>query len=114
MAKDSYEVIVYKILAYYYACLKGGVNGNITKAKEITGCNDVYFDSVINELIRIGYLTGNTFKDMNGTIIHAELTVTFAGVEFVNNNSTMATVKSTLGAAFEAIIVVAVQATSLL
>lgn len=114
MAKDDYEVIAYKVLAYYYACLKEGVKGNLAKAKELVGCNDMYFSVVLNEMSNQGYLVGSMMRDMNGDIIHADLTITLAGTEFISNNSTMSKVKATLGKAFELVLATAVQATALL
>ena len=55
MTKDDYPVIAYKIMSYYYACLREGTEGNVTKSQELTGCNDVYFRSVIDDLINNGF-----------------------------------------------------------
>jgi len=51
MAKDDFDVIAYKILAYAYACLKQGVAASTDKACEVAKVNEVYFFAVLESLI---------------------------------------------------------------
>lgn len=114
MTKDDYPVIAYKIMSYYYACLKEGVEGNITKAQELAGCNDVYFRSVIDDLINNGYMAGSITLDFAQEITDSDLRITLKGTEYLQKNSTMTKVKKALGKSFEVILQSAVTATSLL
>lgn len=114
MTKDDYPVIAYKIMAYYYACLREGTEGNVIKAQELTGCNDVYFRSVIDDLINNGYMAGSITLDFAQEITGSNLRITLKGTEYLQDNSTMTKVKKALGKSFEVILQAAVTATSLL
>lgn len=114
MSKDDYPIIAYKVLAYFYACLKKGVEGNVAKAQELADCNDTYFMAVLQDLIDNGYMSGSAKLDYALSIRGADLRITLKGTEFLDENSSMAKAKKALGKAFEAILQAAVAATSLL
>lgn len=114
MSKDDYQVIAYKILAYFYACLKEGIDGNVQKAQELTESNNVYFLAVLQDLLDSGYMSGSAAMDYACEINGNNLRVTLKGVEYLDTNSTMAKVKKTLGKAFELVLQAAVSATGLL
>lgn len=114
MSKDDYQVIAYKILAYFYACLKGGVEGSLAKAEELAGCNSVYFDSVLRDLLENGYMAGEVIRDFAQEAICSDLRITMKGTEFLDSNSGMAKARKALGAAFEKVLQAAVAATALL
>lgn len=114
MSKDDYPVISYKVLSYFYACIKEGISGDIKKAQELAGCNEVYFLSVIQDLIGNGYMSGTAAIDYSSSIVGNDLKITLKGTEFLDENSTMAKVRKALGESFPAIIQGAVVATSLI
>lgn len=114
MAKDDYSVIAYKTLAYFYACLKEGVDGNPDKARELADCNETYFLAVLQDLINNGYMSGSAQMDYTLCIIGNNLRITLKGTEFLEENSSMVKVKKALGKAFEVVLQAAVAATSLL
>lgn len=114
MAKDDYQVIAYKVLAYFYACLKEGVEGSPAKALELAGCNSTYFIAVLRDLIESGYMAGDAGMDYAQEIMCDDLRITLKGVDFLDSNSAMAKVRKSLGKAFETVLSGAVAATSLL
>ena len=114
MAKDDYGVIAYKVLAYYYACIKDGVNGNVTKAQELAGCNDLYFTAVIKDLTARGLLAGEVVYSWGEEVVFAELRITIDGTVYIEENSTMTKVRHALGKAFEVVTEAAVKSTALL
>ena len=109
MAKDDYFVVMYKILAYLYQCLKDGVKPNIDKAKEVVGINKVYWNAVICDCIENGYIrTPIKFINLEDC---RDISVTSKGIEYLEENSHLQKAKNFLGVAFEATLKVAVQAT---
>ena len=59
MAKDDYHVIVYKILAYFYACLKAGkkpAREDYCSECEMFSIPESYWLQIMRELIERGYL----------------------------------------------------------
>lgn len=115
MAPDDYAVVAYKILSYLYECIKGDVEPNIEKAREVAKVGDAYFHSVVDCLISKGYAAGGCARDMNGTIMDVfSLSVTLDGVEFLEENAKMRKVSEFLGKAFEKTLSVAVAATAML
>lgn len=113
MRKDDYEVIAYKILAYYYACIKEGIRGSVTNARELVGCNASYFASVVEELMRMGLLKGNALEGQPESIISADLSITLEGVGYLDS-SMMVKARNALGKAFEPVLSSAVRLTALL
>lgn len=116
MSYDDYDVIVYKVLKYIYQCLKAGVYPSLDKAQEITRCNDVYWLQVIQSMVNDGYLQGVKIPDYLGNDAKPianprSLGLTQKGAQYLDNNSTMAEVKTFLGKAFDKIIDIAIKAT---
>lgn len=68
MAIDDYFIVVYKILAYLYKCLKAGeppdINNIITA--ETYGITDSYFEYIIIEMVNEGYIRGVTVFNVMG------------------------------------------------
>lgn len=114
MTKDDYQVIAYKIMAYFYACLKEGVEGSPDKALELAGCNKTYFVAVLSDLIESGYMAGEAGMDYAQELMCDGLRITLKGVDFLDGSSSMAKVRKALGKAFETVLATAVAATSLL
>lgn len=108
MAKDDYGVVCYKVLSYLYRCLKEGIEPNITQAEEFTGINHVYFKAVIADLFDCGYVRCNLKTYPPRT--YEGLSITFLGVEYLEESSYMSKVKKFLGKAFEISLKAAIEA----
>lgn len=64
MAKDDYDVIVYKILAYLYACLKGKtVFDTVVFRKAVVGddVTEEYLQQILRMMLVEGLIEGLTF-----------------------------------------------------
>lgn len=92
MAADDMHVVMYKILAYLYECMKSGekpVRANI----ECTafGINKLYWSSIFAELAERGYVKGVRIihGDYWDEVYISEPRITMAGVEFMMENSMM-------------------------
>lgn len=102
MAKNDYHLIVYKILLYYYACLKReAVFNEAVLIKEIGDVEENYLEDVIRNLVIEGYVRGLYFaKAWETTYIRiTDLEygeITQKGIEFLKENSQMQKVKEFL------------------
>lgn len=103
MAKDDFCVVAYKILKYCYQCLKQGIETNIEVVKEISKVNDIYFDRVIEDLEKEGYITRSIFYADN-KIYFQKINITLKGSEFLSENSKMKEVEQFLGSAFNTVL----------
>lgn len=64
MAKDDYHVIVYRILAYLYACVKSGEPVDmeyLTYGTKAFPVNESYWSYIITTLAESGYVRGVCF-----------------------------------------------------
>lgn len=96
MAKDDYHVLVYKILAYLYECLKQCEHPGMdylscdTKAFPVGEC---YWNYVLMHLLEDGYVEGYFFVPILGKdrgIIGLEnIQITPKGIEYLQDNSMM-------------------------
>ena len=110
MAKDDYDVIVYKILVYYYACLKRRITFDKkvfeeTVMKEI---NQSYFNTVLYFMKEEGLITGLVFANVWGgehilvtSLDRAEITPD--GIHYLKDNSKMKAVGEHLKEAVDVI-----------
>lgn len=118
MSFDDFDVIVYKVLEYIYACLKEGVQPSLAKAQEIAKCNDIYWTHVIQSMKNDELIQGVIIKSYldagNSTLIEDNLGITQKGASYLRDNSNMQKVKSFLGKAFIPILEAAVLATKAL
>ena len=117
MSSDDYEVIAYKILAYLYACLKGGKRVDIPAMRELARCNEAYFGSVMKNLQSKGYVEGFVFDGPSGVVaddpalaVMSDPAITMDGAIYVKENSRMGKVKRFLGHSFEIALRAAVEA----
>lgn len=102
MAKDDFFVIAYKILAYLYECLKAGESPRLDEiSDERLGIAEKYWYSIITMLYNEGYLSG--VKEVHipwqkGTTLYraCDPEITIKGIEFLQNNSSMAKARETL------------------
>lgn len=115
MSKDDFSVVMYKLLAYLYRCLKEGVQPNLDTAQEMCGCNDVYWQAVLADALSRDLIAGNPIRDWSGGIVRiVNVRITLDGSEYLEGNSKMAEIKAFLGKAFEVVLANAIQATSML
>lgn len=102
MAQDDMHVIMYKVLAYLYKCLKLGKDPD----KEMLqgygplfgGTPENYWTAIWLEMMEKGLVKG-VLKYPSDNSMHVVLDsprVTFEGVEFMNENSMMAKAKEFL------------------
>ena len=112
MAKDDMRVIACKLLTYLYECIKAGGVPSEAKARELAGCNAVYWCAVLDDLMEQGYVSAAVFRDQNGdAMAYQDMRITLAGVDYLESSSAMAKVRKFLGAALPEAVGLAVKAT---
>lgn len=95
MAQDDMHVVMYKILAYLYSCMKQGVKPerkHYTYDGDVLHIPEQYWAHIIQELVNHGYVSGFTvFNTWGGDLIidENEPKITLEGVEFLHENSSM-------------------------
>lgn len=101
MAKDDYNVVVFKILTYLYACLKRitlfdeDVFKQIIDKRKIA---DEYLTDILHMMTEEGMITGLVFtKAWGNTYIlaneYGDMKITSSGIKYLNENSTMSKIK---------------------
>ncbi len=104
MAKDDYHVIVYRILAYLYACLKSGEPVDmeyLTYGTKAFPVNESYWSYIITTLAESGYVRGVCFipilgQGEKGIKRMDNIQITPAGIEYLRDNSAMKKAKEFL------------------
>ena len=115
MSKDDFDVIVCKLLSYLMACLKAGIEANIEKAEELTGCNNLYWNAVLDDLSEKGYIKLEGTKAFGGDYAAiCSMRITIDGAQYLKENEAMAKVKRTLGSALSGAIDAAITVTQLI
>ena len=95
MARDDFNYIEFKILAYYYAWLKGKVVFDDQVLREVTkGADDPYFYKELKSLSDRSYLEGLTFINAWGNefFVGNDLSdgaITAEGYRYLKENSSM-------------------------
>ena len=97
MAKNDYFPVVFRILAYLYACLKAGEAPDIEYLKpdsEALLIYPAYWEYIMRHLLEDGYLEGVKLIPVAGRELPAvKLTpavmITPKGIEFLQENSMM-------------------------
>ena len=93
MAKNDYFVIMYRILAYLYACMKQGEKPDMsTVSFEALGIPESYYNYVMINMIEKQYIKGATSFSVLGNEEQIKFTdphITQEGVEFLTENSGM-------------------------
>lgn len=109
MAKDDYSVIVYKILAYLYECLKKGKTPDPADYNWDSGLFHIpqsYWENIMEELINEGYIKGahalNVLGQARPSIrVDSSTSITMKGAEYLDHNSVMQKAKEFLGVGFQ-------------
>ena len=100
MAKDDYDVIVYRILVYLYACAKRKILFEDTTFHEAVKKNvenDMYFYDVLRMIQTEGLIEGLVFTRAWGGDVFLtndlqDARITAAGIHYLKENRTMAKV----------------------
>ena len=108
MAKDDYFVLVNKLLRYLYKCLKDNLqpdwNLMAANTKDFP-VHPEYFAYMLSHLLAHGYIEGIAeMRQIGAPIQFKETTgirITPAGIEYLEENSTMKKVTEFLGPAGE-------------
>lgn len=103
MAKDDYYVIVYKLLAYLYVCLKNGesVDERLIDSKgKLLDINESYWLYIIRHLYDDGYVEGISITRAYGKMYIVDnlqdIMITPKGIDYLCNNSLFEKAKSFL------------------
>lgn len=95
MAQDDMYVVMYKILAYLYDCMKRGAKpaqSHYTHDGDLYRIPYPYWAQIMHELVEHGYVDGIVvFEDMSGDLIVdvVDPRITMEGVQFLQENSMM-------------------------
>jgi hypothetical protein len=119
MSKDDYHVIVFKVLTYFYECLKAGVVPKLEKASELASVEPVYWGNIVSMMLENGYIadvsrTRYKCADPQDQIWVGRPRITENGIEYLMTNSLMAKAKTLLGETFFAVVQTAIAATQML
>lgn len=100
MVKNDYHVIVCRILAYLYACLKSGAAINIDELlPKRFDIEPSYWFYIIENLQEQGHIKGVYIRrPLNGmsTVKLGGITITPLGIEYLQNNSAIEKAKNFL------------------
>lgn len=99
MAHDDMYVVMYKIIAYIYACMRKGEEPDPDMySAEALGVPKAYWDTVMNELIGHGFVAGiAVMSTPYGFVVDRRRPrVTMEGVAFLEENSMMGKAKAFL------------------
>ena len=96
MAKDDYDMIVYKVLVYLYACLKRKiVFDKLVFLKTVAdGIDEEYLSSVLRLMSMEGLIEGVAFTKAWGNVYIrisdlCEMSITAAGIRYLKENRGM-------------------------
>jgi len=97
MAKDDYNVIVYRVLVYLYACLKREImyeDAAFQAAVRKNVDSDEYFTDVLRMMQEEGLIEGLVFQKVWGNNVVlisdvSEARITATGIRYLQENSAM-------------------------
>lgn len=103
MAKDDYDVLVFKILTYLYACLKGKAfyDSAVVENTILQGVNEPYRAYILRHMADNGLIEGYRYTHAWGNVYVSltdlsECQITPEGITFLKENSTMKKVLNAL------------------
>lgn len=97
MAKDDYDVIVFKILLYYYGCLKHNIKFEQVIFEKTIGLKDIsegYFNQILKMMKDENLIDGIFFTKAWGNIYIpisnlSDVVITADGIHYLKENSAM-------------------------
>lgn len=96
MAKDDYHVLAYRLLSYFYACLKAGETPQTEYFKYGTDkfpIGEAYWEYLIRNLYTDGYIDGVMIVPImgkgKGIKLTPDICITPKGIEYLQENSMM-------------------------
>ena len=95
MAHDDMHVLMYKVLAYLYSCMKSGREPDSAALKAngpiFEGVPESYRTKILMTLVERGYVTGIDVDGVDNArfAIPIDPEITFEGVEFMMENTMM-------------------------
>ena len=106
MSNNDLPVVLYKLLAYIYECMKNDVIPTVEQAKKLCAANETMFDAAVCEAIEGGYVRGidREFYYTGPEINFDNARLTLDGSTFLLENSTMSKAKELAGEAFQTIL----------
>ena len=99
MAKDDMHVVIYKILTYLYQCIKDGVNPNANQAQKLCDINPVYWNAIVEDCVDRGFIKTPCQTASSQSL--RRWRITFSGVEYLEESSSMNKIKHAIGESFE-------------
>ncbi len=98
MARNDYFVVVYKILGYLYDCLKKGLDPDqsyLGRLFESSNVGTDYADYIYGQMLKGGLVQGAVQipiqgKKFQGIKFLPDFSITPLGIEYLQNNSSMA------------------------
>ncbi len=104
MAKDDYNVISYKVLAYLYGIFKRKITYDQNVFRKLISLDDIneqYFSDVLRNLQTEGYIEGLHFTKAWGneyilTSEYSDMFITHKGIQYLSENNSMKQIKEIL------------------
>lgn len=110
MSNDDLPVILYKLLAYLYECMKRELPPSESQARDICGANATMLAAAAQSAVDKGLATGITVKryyDGERAVRFEDAMLTADGAEYLIENSTMKKAREVAGSVFQAALDVA-------
>lgn len=100
MAQNDMYVVMYKVIAYLYDCMKKGVEPDDEKwSHQALGIPESYWVTIVEELVEHRFICGVkvlAFMDGEKSVEPIDPRVTMEGVAFAQENTMMAKAKAFL------------------
>lgn len=109
MANNDMSVIIYKVLAYLYSCLKAGIApefADIQYNSSLLNIPGKYWNAVMEELIEEKLIRGvKVYRTKDGSVYCDNgIRISLKGVEYLEENSMMQSAKEFLGESFQSVL----------
>jgi hypothetical protein len=109
MSSNDMPVIFYKVLSYLYGCAKAGKTPDFSDLQhnsKLLNIPQSYWQIAIKELLKKGYIDGLKVTPTKDGALYLDngLHITYDGVCYLEENSTMAKVKDFLGESFQTVL----------
>ena len=100
MTQNDMYVVMYKIIAYIYDCMKRGVEPDDAEwGSQALGIPESYWSTIVEELVEHRFITGVTISHfLGGQVMVSPIRprITIEGVAFAQENTMMAKAKAFL------------------